>query len=141
MRHRFAVVAALVALSAVTLPAQAPRPVLAPGNTLLLAAYDCAADQLPRADAIMNELTAPILNKYVSSGKLIAWGYMGVYLGSHANRHIYLWASDPAALIQARQAYLPEIQASPKFAEFSKLCGSATVTLHNLISISGAPAK
>jgi hypothetical protein len=143
MRHRFrfAAVAALLVLCAVTLPAQAPRPVLAPGNTVLLAAYDCAADQLAHADALISEITTPILNKYVSSGKIISWGYMGVYLGGHANRHIYLWATDPVALMQARQAYLPEIQASPKFAEFTKICGSATITVHNLISIAGAPAK
>ena len=45
-------VATLFVLSATTLPAQAPRPVIVPGNTVLLAAYNCAADQLARADAI-----------------------------------------------------------------------------------------
>jgi hypothetical protein len=141
MRHRFAVVAALFMLSAVTLPAQTPRPGLAPGNTVLIAAYTCAGDQLARADAIMNELTAPILNKHVSAGKIISWGYFGVYLGGPANRHIYVWASDPVALVQARQTYLPEIQSSPRFAEFSKICGTPIVTLHNMITVSGAPAK
>jgi hypothetical protein len=141
MRHRFAIVATLFMLSAITLPAQAPRPGIAPGNTVLIAAYTCAGDQLARADALMNELTAPVLNKYVSAGKIISWGYLGVYMGGPANRHIYVWASDPVALAQARYAYLPEIQASPKFAEFSKICGTATVALHNLVAVSGAPGK
>jgi hypothetical protein len=141
MRHRFALVGALLVVVAATLGAQSPRPVLAPGNTVLVAQYECAADQLARADAIMTETTAPILNKYVSTGKIITWGYFGVYVGGKANRTIYLWASDPVALVQARQAYLPEIQANPGFAEFSKICGSATVTLNNLITLGGAPAK
>jgi hypothetical protein len=76
----------------------------------------------------------------VASGKLISWGYLGVYLGGPTNRHIYLWASDPVALMQARQQYLPEILATPQFMEFSKICGSATVSLSNLITMS-APAK
>jgi len=141
MRRCFAVVIVVFALSAVTLPAQAPRPTLAPGNTVLIAAYTCAGDQLERADAIMKEISAPVLNKYVSTGKVIGWGYLGVYMGAEANRHIYVWASDPVALMQARQAYLPEIQASPRFAEFSKICGTPSITLHNLITVSAAAAK
>jgi hypothetical protein len=121
-----------------TLGAQAPRPVLAPGNTVLLAQYECAADQLSRADAIFNQASAPILNKYVASGKVISWGYMGVYLGGKANRTIYLWASDPVALMQARQSYLPEIMTHPSYAEFGKICGAATITLNNLITLSNA---
>jgi hypothetical protein len=141
MRRRFAFVIALFVVSTIALPAQTPRPVLAPGNTVLIAGYACAADQLTRADALMNELTAPILNKYVSNGKIISWGYLGVYLGSPVNRQIYVWATDPVALMQARQAYLPEIMGSPKFAEFSKICGSATIALHNMIAMSGGSPK
>jgi hypothetical protein len=141
MRPRFTLAAVLIVVSAVTLPAQTPRPVLAPGNTILIAGYECAGDQLARADALMNEITAPVLNKAMGAGKIISWGYLGVYLGGHTNRQIYVWASDPVTLMQARVAYLPEIQASPKFAEFAKICGSATIALHNMIAMSGAPAK
>jgi hypothetical protein len=141
VHHRFALACALVVVSAITLPAQAPRPAIAPGNTVLMAAYSCAPDQLARADAIIAEASAPILNKYVASGKIISWGYLGAVLGSAANRHVYVWASDPVALMQARQAYLPEIQAQKTFGEFSKICGAATVTLHKLLQVSAAPSK
>jgi hypothetical protein len=109
------------------------------GNTVVVAAYACAADQLDRADAIMKELTTPILNKYTSAGKVVSWGYLAAYIGSQANRQIYVWAANPVALMQARQAYLPEIQASPRFAEFSKICGSASISLSNLLAVSAAP--
>jgi hypothetical protein len=114
--------------------AQAPRPSIATGNTVLFAAYNCATDQLPRADALVDEILAPVLNKHVASGKLLNWGYVGVYIGDQNNRSIYVWAADPVALIQARQLYLPEVTANPKFAEFNKICGSATITMHNLIT-------
>lgn len=121
--------------------AQAPRPSVATGNTVLFAAYQCAADQLARADALVNEFIAPELNKHVASGKLLNWGYAGVYIGDQNNRSIYVWAADPVALVQARQLYLPALTANPKFAEFSKICGTATITLHNLITAATPAAR
>ena len=94
-----------------------------------------------RADALVNEIAAPILNKHVAAGKLLTWGYMGVYIGNQNNRSIYVWAADPVALVQARVTYLAEINGNPKFQEFVKICGSATITLHNLITTSPAPAR
>ena len=133
MRTHLLILSALLVAPALT-SAQAPRPPITPGNTVLFAAYNCAADQLARADALVNEVLAPVLNKYVASGKLLNWGYAGVYIGDQSNRSIYVWAADPVALVQARQGYLPEVTANPKFAEFTKICGSATITLHNLIT-------
>lgn len=141
MYTRLAVVASLVVLSASTLAAQPPRPALQKGNTVLLAGYKCQADQLGRADALVDEIAAPILNKHVSAGRLIAWGYTGVYIGDQVNRQIYVWATDPVALVQARQVYNPEIQANTKFAEFVRLCGSATISVHNLLTVSAPAAK
>ena len=141
MRYRFAIVAVLLLVCTGTLPAQTPRPVLTPGNTVLIAEYECAADQLSRADALIAEITTPTLNKFVSNGKIISWGYMGAYVGRKANRMIYLWAADPVALMQARKEYLPELMSSPKFAEFAKICGAADITIHNLITVSSASAK
>ena len=139
MRIRPTVLTALLTLSPVLVSAQA-RPVIAPGNTVLLAQYNCAAEGLARADAIVNEVAAPVLNKHFLAGKILGWGYTGVYLGNQNNRSIYVWATDPVALIQARQVYLPELLGNPKFAEFVKICGSATITMHNLIA-GPAPAK
>jgi hypothetical protein len=133
MRTHLIVLSALLVVPALT-SAQAPRPAIATGNTVLFAAYNCAADQLTRADALVNEALAPVLNKHVASGKLLNWGYVGVYIGDQNNRSIYVWAVDPVALVQARQLYLPEVNANPKFAEFTKICGSATITVHNLIT-------
>ena len=141
MRVATLVVAACVACLPVVASAQTPRGAIAPGNTVLIAGYNCAADQLARADALVNEIAAPILNKHVAAGKLLTWGYMGVYIGNQNNRSIYVWAADPVALVQARVTYLAEINGNPKFQDFVKICGSATITLHNLITTSPAPAR
>lgn len=141
MRQLTVFAVTLLAITATTLSAQTPRPVLQAGNTVLLSAYKCQVDELTRADALVADIAAPILNKHVAAGRLLSWGYMGVYLGGEANRHIYVWAADPAALIQARQTYLPEIQGHAKFAEFGRICGAPETTLHNLITMSAPPSR
>ena len=82
----------------------------------------------------MHKDTLPIAGstKQASMGKRD--GKDGVYIGDQNNRSIYVWAADPVALVQARQGYLAEVTANPKFTEFNKICGSATITLHNLIT-------
>jgi hypothetical protein len=132
--HLFCVALLVIPASAAMLFAQTPRPI-APGNTVLIASYTCAPDQFARADAAIKESVAPILDKHVASGKLITWGYLATTLGGPANRHIYIWARDPVALMQARQVYLAEIVATPQYAEYSKLCGSSTVSLSNLVAM------
>ena len=141
MSIRLLVVAACLACVPVAASAQTNRGAIAPGNTVLLAAYNCAADQLARADALVSDIAAPILNKHVAAGKLLNWGYTGVYVGNQNNRSIYVWAASPVALVQAREVYLPEINANQKFQEFVKICGSATITMHNLITTSPAPGR
>jgi hypothetical protein len=113
-----------------------PRPI-APGNTVLLAEYDCDASRLDEADQLVVKNVAPILNKHMAAGRIINWGYMGNYLGGSSDRAIYVWAADPVALVQVRQQYLPEIQKQAGFAEFSRICGAGVVTLRNLITASG----
>lgn len=90
MNNRLTIFALFVLLSPALVSAAAPRPALAPGNSVLLAAYNCATDQLARADAILNEVLAPILDKHVAAGRLLNWGYTGVYLGTQNNRSIYV---------------------------------------------------
>ena len=135
MHRRSLVLGLIAAVATATLGAQQPPRAIAPGNTVLIAAYTCAPDQFARADAAIKEAVAPILDKHVASGKLLTWGYLATTLGGPANRHIYIWASDPVALIQVRQVYLAEILATPQYAEYSKLCGSATVSLSNLVAM------
>jgi hypothetical protein len=132
------VLASAILLAATAAYAQTPGPApIAPGNTVLFAQYECDAAQLAKADKLATTLAGPVLNKHVAAGRLLTWGWTGVYLGGPENRAFYVWAKDPVALMQARAVYLPEIQALPDFAAFAQLCPRSTISVHNLIG--GAP--
>ena len=114
---------------------QTPAPAaLQPGNTVLIAQYECSPGDVARVDQIIKELTGPVLNRMVAEGKIISWGFLGTYIGGPANRTIYVWAKDPVALLQARGVYLPELMAKPNWAELGRLCPKQQVTLSNLIA-------
>ena len=113
--------------------AQTPPVALQPGNTVLIAQYECIPGELTRVDQILKDLTAPVLNKMVAEGKLLSWGVLGAYVGGPVNRTIYVWGRDPVSLMQARAQYLPEIMAKPGWAEVGRLCPHQQVSLSNLI--------
>ena len=113
--------------------AQAAPPVLQPGNTVLIAQYECSPADLTKVDQLIKDATAPILNRMLTEGKLLSWGVLGAYVAGPANRTIYVWAKDPIALMQARGQYLPEIMAKPAWTEIGRLCPKQQITLNNLI--------
>lgn len=113
---------------------QPPPAGIQPGNTVLIAQYECSPGDLAKVDQLMKEMAAPVLTKYASEGKILAWGFLGAYIGGPVNRTIYVWAKDPVALLQARQQYLPEIMAKPGWGELGRLCPKQQVSLSNLIA-------
>src|SRR5262245_57570402 len=134
-----AAVVLAVATPASTQTAAAP-PMLQPGNTVLIAQYECSPGDLARVDQIFKDTAGPILNKYMADGKIITWGLLGAYVGGPANRSIYVWAKDPVSLLQARSSYLPEIMKNPGYVELGKLCPRQQVSLSNML-LTPASAK
>jgi hypothetical protein len=104
-----------------------------PGNTVLIAQYECSPGELGKVDQLLKDVTTPVLNRMVAEGKVMSWGVLGAYVGGPANRTIYVWAKDPVALLQARQVYLPEIMAKPAYAELGRLCPRQQTSLNNMI--------
>jgi lipocalin len=133
-----ALVLALAAPASTQTPA-APAP-LQPGNTVLIAQYECSPAELAKVDQIFKDTAGAVLNKYMAEGKIISWGVLGAYVGGPVNRTIYVWAKDPVSLVQARASYLPEIQKSPGYGELGRLCPRQQVTLSNMI-LTPASAK
>jgi hypothetical protein len=111
-----------------------------PGNTVLIAQYQCVPGDLGRVDQLLKDVTAPVLNRMAAEGKVLSWGLLGTYLGGPVNRTIYVWAKDPVALMQARAQYLPEIMAKPGWAELGRLCPKQQTSLSNMI-MSAASTK
>ncbi|HVQ28502.1 MAG TPA: hypothetical protein VMV21_02920 [Vicinamibacteria bacterium] len=128
-----------VAVPASTQTAAAPAP-LQPGNTVLIAQYECSPGDLARVDQIFKETAGAILNKYMADGKIITWGLLGAYVAGPVNRTIYVWAKDPVSLLQARAAYLPEIMKAGTYSELGRLCPRQQVTLNNML-LTPASAK
>ena len=114
--------------------AQAPGMPVAPelGNTVLIARYQCNPAELGKVDQVLKEVSAPVLNRMVSEGKLISWGVLATYIGGPENRTIYLWAKDPVALMKARAEYLPEIMAKPGWNEMARVCPVVETSINNL---------
>lgn len=133
------VVLVSVGLGGTVLSGQTPGAGPQPGNTVLVAEYQCSAGDLARVDQLLKEVSAPVLDKYVAEGKLLSWGVLGAYIGGPANRTVYVWAKDPVALVQARLQYLPEIMAKPGWAEVTRLCPTQTVSLRSLLLVSAPP--
>jgi hypothetical protein len=125
--------ATLVLTLAVTGSSQTAPPALQPGNTVLIAQYECSPGDLAKVDQLIKEIASPVLNRSMSEGKIITWGVLGANVGGPVNRMIYVWAKDPVALVQARQAYLPEIAAKPGWAELGRLCPRQQTSLNNMI--------
>ena len=111
-------------------PLQAQGP--GPGNTVLFAQFECNSAELARVDELFEQVAAPTLNRYVAEGRIIAWGWVGTYVGQDYNRGAYVWASNPVALLAD---YLPEIQGQSQFADFARLCPRQTISIHNAIQM------
>ena len=82
----------------------APAP-LQPGNTVLIAQYECSPADLAKVDQLFKDSAGPVLSKYMAEGKILTWGLLGAYVGGPVNRTIYVWGKDPVSLLQARATY------------------------------------
>ena len=105
-----------------------------PNNAILFATYECDQVEVAQADELVADVIAPVLNRYAAEGKILVWGYIAAWIGQDYNRAFYVWASDVAALVDARMEYLTEIQAMPEFAEFAAICEAQSQTIHSLVT-------
>ena len=127
MRHALAL--GLLATVAGATPAAAQ---VQPGHVVLFATYECDQTALARADQIVQTMAAPVLDRHVAEGNILSWGYLSAVIGQEYNRSFYIWATDAVSLMEAREQYLPEIQAQADFAEFASVCEATSQTIHTL---------
>ena len=87
--------------------------------------YSCKISDEERADAIFDELFAPVLNQYVEDGKLTSWGWQSHVIGGWFRRLQTMTASDYDTLITVRQEALDTVYSedSELGAEFAEICG------------------
>ncbi len=85
----------------------------------------CDINREERADEIVAEHIAPILDKFVEEGKLTSWGWLSHVIGGRFRRLQTMTAPDLSALLQARTDAITAIYAedSEVGEEFSEICG------------------
>ena len=85
----------------------------------------CDISREERADEIIDELVAPILNQYVEDGKLTSWGWSSHSVGGRFRRLQTMTAADHKSLLNARNEAIDAIYADDNELgmEFSDICG------------------
>ncbi|MDX1406040.1 MAG: hypothetical protein R3192_15965 [Woeseiaceae bacterium] len=86
----------------------------------------CDLAKEERADEIIKEHAAPILNKLVEEGKLTSWGWSSHSVGGRFRKLQTMTASDHKTLLAAREEAIEAIYAGDSGVgeELSNICGS-----------------
>jgi len=85
----------------------------------------CDVSREERADEIVDEHFAPVLNKMVKDGKLSSWGWQSHVVGGHFRRLQTMTAADAKSLMAARAEALEVVYGEDNAAgeEFTAICG------------------
>ena len=105
------------------------------GTAGLSVYHVCDINEEERADEIVAEHVAPILNKMVEDGALTSWGWQSHVIGGEYRKLQTMTASDHKTLISARNNAIAAIYGEDSAAgeEFSQICGPHTDYLWNVI--------
>jgi hypothetical protein len=95
----------------------------------------CDINREERADEIVAEHVAPILDQFVEDGKLTSWGWMSHVVGGRFRRLQTMTAPDLSTLMQARTDAIDAIYAEDNEAgtEFSAICGPHVDYIWNIV--------
>ncbi|HSD75485.1 MAG TPA: hypothetical protein VLB75_12010 [Steroidobacteraceae bacterium] len=86
--------------------------------------YECEINHEEEADALVNVVLAPVLDKLVTDGKLISWAWNEHIVGAQYRRLATMTASDVNALLQARGAVVEAIDKNPLSRTLDGICTS-----------------
>jgi hypothetical protein len=84
--------------------------------------YECDPAREDRADAIVERVLAPILNRHVAAGHLTSWSWLEHVIGGPFRRVAVLRAADLATLLGGVSAVITDMRAAPENGEFSTIC-------------------
>ena len=70
--------------------------------------YECTVGQEGRADEIVEEVLAPILNRHMEAGHINSWGWLGHDTGGHWRGVGYWSAPDMETMFSTRAAIVAE---------------------------------
>jgi len=95
----------------------------------------CDINSEARADEIVNDHVAPILNGMVEEGKLASWGWSSHVVGGRFRKLQTMTASDHKSLLAARGEAIAAIYAEDSEAgtELSEICGPHVDYMWNIV--------
>jgi len=95
----------------------------------------CDINREERADEIVNEHIAPILDKMIEDDKLSSWGWSSHVIGGKARRLQTMTAEDIGTLLSARREAIDTIydEDSEAGTEFSEICGPHADYIWNIV--------
>lgn len=94
----------------------------------------CDSNREDRADEIVADHIAPILNKFVEEGKLTSWGWQSHVVGGRFRKLQTMTAPDMKSLLKARGDAITAIYDNDNEAgtEFTDICGQHTDYMWNI---------
>lgn len=97
--------------------------------------HACDINREDRADEIVAEHMAPILNKMVEDGALTSWGWQSHVIGGRFRKLQTMTAVDIKSLIAARSAAITALYDDDSEAgeEFSQICGPHVDYIWNIV--------
>lgn len=101
--------------------------------------YRCSEATESRADAIYKQTVAPLVQKQIEAGHLVASGWARHWLGGEWRRLEYIGGTDLGAMVAARDAIIAELMTSQTklTEEFSTICPSHDDYIWSSIASSG----
>jgi hypothetical protein len=96
---------------------------VAPGGALFSTYYVCDARE-EQADALVEQVFAPVYDKMVAEGKLKSWGWLEHIVGSQFRRLETLSATDMKSLMEARDAIGAAFDDNALGDTFTDICDS-----------------
>ena len=95
----------------------------------------CDISREERADEIVNDHVAPILDQFVEDGKLTSWGWSSHSVGGRFRRLQTMTAADHKSLLNARNEAIDAIYADDNELgmEFSDICGPHVDYMWNIV--------
>ena len=95
----------------------------------------CDINREDRADEIVAEHVAPILNQFVEDGKLTSWGWLSHVVGGRFRRVQTMTAPDLSTLVQTRGDAITAIFADDNEAgaELAEICGPHVDYIWNIV--------
>ena len=94
-----------------------------PGKAVFSTYYVCDSRE-SQADALVEQVFAPVYDKLVADGALTSWGYLEHIVGGHIRRVATMTAADMKALMAARAQVIEAFTDNPLGDAFTQICNA-----------------